>query len=720
MVSPSTPPGRANRIDQRDQDTAVVERNARPRYLLGVDTGGTFTDAAILDGVSRDVVASAKALTTKGDLAVGVTDAIRAAIASLPATIAPDQIALVSVSTTLATNAVVEGHGNAVALVLIGFDDDMVARTGLATAFPSLPILLVDGGHNHSGHEVCPLDVESLAKQLTAISVSAVAIASSFAVRNPAHELAARQVVIDQTGLPCTLSTELSSTLDAPRRALTAVLNARLVSRVSALIDAVERSMGEIGLACPLLIVKGDGTLALAESVAKRPIETVLSGPAASLVGAAWLSGLSDFLLSDMGGTTTDLGVLEHGVPRTNANGAEVGGWRTTVQAIDVRTVGLGGDSEVRLDPSAYRPASPSTMHAYWPVSVGPRRIVPISLLAHRFPSVLSSLRVDIADADISSLHGAFLVRPFASTTHSDERQVNDDHALSPRERELLDAVQDEPVSARTVLKTAGAQRSLLRLQTLGLLHFSSFTPSDAAHVLGLQQNWSSEAALLCGQLQVRLVQMKRPNVDDVRLFAEAVWSETVRRSAREVLHVAMQNPDPRKRVVASEGVDVLLDAVCGLSNGLLGNTQIAVQPNLPLVAVGGPVKVFYPEVGRRLKANVVFPPFCDVANAVGAATASISRTVVVTIEGIGDGVLRVHSMSRVQTLNSAAEALNLAEVEARATACREVEQMGGYVEHVEVRIEKHRLPGAQNDDGLYSAVVTAEARGFPSARAPR
>jgi N-methylhydantoinase A/oxoprolinase/acetone carboxylase beta subunit len=95
------------------------------------------------------------------------------------------------------------------------------------------------------------------------------------------------------------------------------------------------------------MIVKGDGTLALAQSVAKRPIETVLSGPAASLVGARWLSGLDNFILSDMGGTTTDVGALIDGLPRVNPEGAEVGGWRTMVRAIDVRTIGLGGDSEV-------------------------------------------------------------------------------------------------------------------------------------------------------------------------------------------------------------------------------------------------------------------------------------------------------------------------------------------------------------------------------------
>src|SRR4029079_1232541 len=122
------------------------------------------------------------------------------------------------------------------------------------------------------------------------------------------------------------------------------------ISRISMLIEAVHRVMMELGIRSPLMVVKGDGTLALAERVAKRPIETVLSGPAASLVGARWLCGLDDFVMSDMGGTTTDTGILIAGRPKITGEGAELGGWRTMVKAIAVKTIGLGGDSEITID----------------------------------------------------------------------------------------------------------------------------------------------------------------------------------------------------------------------------------------------------------------------------------------------------------------------------------------------------------------------------------
>ena len=144
------------------------------------------------------------------------------------------------------------------------------------------------------------------------------------------------------TGKPVTLSTELTSSLDAPRRALTAVLNARLISRISLLIDAVRLAMAHLQISCPLMVVKGDGSLARAENVALKPIETVLSGPAASLVGAKWLSGLDDFIMSDIGGTTTDIGILQNGRPQVRKR-APSRRLAHQGEAIDVMTTVLGG-----------------------------------------------------------------------------------------------------------------------------------------------------------------------------------------------------------------------------------------------------------------------------------------------------------------------------------------------------------------------------------------
>ena len=493
---------------------------ASATYLIGVDTGGTYTDAAVIEAKGHKVVASAKSITTKGDLSIGVSGAITAAIAALPRGLHPENIALVSVSTTLATNAVVEGHGSAVGVILIGFDQAMAERTGIAKAFPGMPMAMIAGGHDHTGAEAQPLDAVALEAAAAAMPVDAFAIASAFAVRNPAHEHAARDLVARVTGKPVTLSTELTSSLDAPRRALTAVLNARLISRISMLITAVRKSMAELGIDCPLMIVKGDGTLALAERVALRPIETVLSGPAASLVGASWLCGRRDFIMSDMGGTTTDLGVLRDGRPQVAEQGAEVGGWRTMVKAIDVRTIGLGGDSEIGIGLDGK-------------LTVGPQRVAPVSLLASRYPEVIAMLEADLADTEGGSLHGRFVLRPFGATGSAQAAE------LAPRERELLAMIGERPLPLRKVAVSSAAQRALAALKRKGLVQTGGFTPSDAALVLGLQDNWPGGAARLAAQLLVRFREMKLGDDARVEAFCREVWSETVRLTCRVILDTA-------------------------------------------------------------------------------------------------------------------------------------------------------------------------------------
>ena len=131
-------------------------------YLIGIDTGGTYTDAAIIDPANHKVLATAKALTTKGDLAIGVGEAVSLATDKLGGGFDPSSVALISVSTTLATNAVVEGHGSAVGVILIGFDDAMVERTGIVKSFPGIRIAKIAGGHDHNGEVMSSLREQPL------------------------------------------------------------------------------------------------------------------------------------------------------------------------------------------------------------------------------------------------------------------------------------------------------------------------------------------------------------------------------------------------------------------------------------------------------------------------------------------------------------------------------------------------------------------------------
>jgi N-methylhydantoinase A/oxoprolinase/acetone carboxylase beta subunit len=662
----------------------------RPSFLIGIDTGGTYTDAAVIAAKDHRVVSSAKALTTRGDLAIGVTEAMGGALERLgPAREAA--ISLVSVSTTLATNAVVEGHGGLVCVILIGFDRSMIARSGIEAAFPGMALAVVSGGHDHNGDEKHPLDEAALTAALAEHSakVEAFAIAAQFAVRNAAHECRARDLVIALTGKPVTMSNELSSDLDAPRRALTAVLNARLISRITLLIDAVRRAMAGFGLACPLMIVKGDGTLALADAVAQKPIETVLSGPAASLVGARWLSGLDDFIMADMGGTTTDLAMLIGGRPKVSARGAELGGWRTMVKAIEVKTIGLGGDSEIAFAADGR-------------LTVGPQRIIPVSLIAARFPEVIAALEAELAAPEISTLAGRFIMRPLGW-----QAEEAASHGLSQRESEILSTVESRPKPLHKVAASAGAQRAVNALRRKGLIQLAGFTPSDAAHVLDMQANWSRPAAVLSAKLMARLRDMKMPTAPRLEAFVQQVWNEVVSLSGRALLEMAL----PLARPGPNDGA--LIEAVCR-GEDLLGKARVAISPAIAVVAVGAPAKVYYGEVAARLRADISFPEFCDVANAVGAATGVVARSVNVQVISEGGGIFRVHAPDGVHVFSGARPALEKAQAAARAAARASVLAMGAGEPEIRLAVAKHMLPDAVDDNGLFSASVTAEAIGRP------
>jgi N-methylhydantoinase A/oxoprolinase/acetone carboxylase beta subunit len=347
---------------------------------LGLDTGGTFTDAVLLaDG--RELIASAKALTTPWNLAIGISEAIHSVLGRLPAA-ERRAVSLVSVSTTLATNAVVENRFSPVCTLLIGFDDAMAERSGLQRRGTAGAVVRIQGGHTATGEEEDPLDEAAVERAVSehGTKAEAFAVAAHFSVRNPLHELRARKIIRTLSPKPVTCAHELSSKLDAPRRALTAALNARLTPQIRHLIEALAGVLKEESIDAPLMIVKGDGSLMKAEIALEYPVETILSGPAASVVGAGFLTGLEDFVVSDMGGTTTDVAVVSGRRPVINADGALVGTWRTMVEAVDVRTCGLGGDSEVHFDREPR-------------LRVGPRKAMPLSLMAHRFPAVLKRLQ---------------------------------------------------------------------------------------------------------------------------------------------------------------------------------------------------------------------------------------------------------------------------------------------------------------------------------------
>jgi N-methylhydantoinase A/oxoprolinase/acetone carboxylase beta subunit len=662
---------------------------------LGLDTGGTFTDAVLLaDG--RRVIASAKELTTPWNLAVGLGRAIRAVLGELPPQAARADVSLVSVSTTLATNAVVENRFSAVCTLLIGFDEAMTERSGIGKRGTGA-VVRVRGGHSATGEEMDALDEAAIEAAVAAHDreVEAFAVAAHFSVRNPAHELRARQIIRALSRKPVTCAHELSARLDAPRRALTAVLNARLTPQIRHLIEALSRVLVEESVDAPLMIVKGDGSLMKAEVALEYPVETILSGPAASVVGAGFLTGLADFVVSDMGGTTTDIAVVSNGRPAVRAEGALVGGWRTMVEAVDVRTSGLGGDSEVSFDRQL-------RLH------VGPRKAMPLSLLAHEFPQTLEELR---ALAELAHLP------PFATQFAFRNPDREAPAHLSPTEKRVWESLAREPRRVSSIVRNGAGLEALRRLADAGVATIAAFTPSDAMHVLGRQTGWNREAAE-CGA-RILAIEERNGRAAGAAASAEAMSERTrehvVRETVRVLLAAALAGDPGLEAAAAGWGVlgDRLFEAVCA---GRPFSTLLRAELGLsrPLIAIGAPVGAYYPEVARRLGAPLSIPTHASVCNAVGAVAGVVSQTAEVLVDQPSFNVFRVHDPAGSRDYPGSEAALEHAHRVARVLALGAAHRAGAADPQVSIEVIEKRALVGPGTDYLAEARVRATAVGRP------
>lgn len=663
--------------------------------LLGIDTGGTFTDAVLFDDTGSGpaaVVAKAKSLTTKTDLAIGIGHAVKAVLSRSPWP--ASAIGLVSLSTTLATNALIEGQGERVAFVAIGFDARDLQRAGLAEALGDDPVVRLPGGYTSHGSEVLPLDMQGLLERLEGLAgeVSGFAVAGYFAVRNPAQELAVRDALIERTGLPVTCSHELSSQLNGPKRALTTVLNARLIGMIDRLNQAAGSVIAESGIDAPLMVVRGDGALVSADFARRRPIETILSGPAASLVGGRFLTGASAAFVNDIGGTTSDIAMLENGLPRIDPDGARVGGHRTMVEAVAMHTFGLGGDSEVRLGGPALAPV----------IELGPRRLVPVSLLAHDHRDVVyAALDSQLRSSLASRRDGRFaLLGPSQIRT-----------GLTGREDRLLARLTDRPQALASLLEGNSEEAALNGLVGRGLAQVGGLTPSDALHVLDRQSGWDKEAARKALSLFGRIRNgAGQPFNTDPYCLAEDIARRVERRSADIILQTALENSGDDGELVHHALVRRILDRNgAGETQGR--TVQFSLKLDRPVIGLGASAHIYHPHAAKLLGVDAIIPEHADVANAVGAVVGQVSTRAEVTVIQPEEG--RFHVSGLEKPFPGETEAFEAAEQSARAQADALARQAGALEFGISVTRQEKRAE-IEGRDQLVEAVFMARATGRP------
>jgi N-methylhydantoinase A/oxoprolinase/acetone carboxylase beta subunit len=656
---------------------------------LGIDTGGTYTDAVLVDHASGKVLAGAKALTTRHDLSVGIGQAVAAVFNGQA--MSPAEVDLVALSTTLATNAIVEGRGSLVCLLLIGYDPALIRQYGFERDLVTRDVVYLRGGHDGMG-EAEPLDEAAAREAILARrdQVEAFAVSGYFGVRNPSHELRVRALVEELTALPVTCGHELTTRLNAVRRATTTALNARLIPLLRELIATVRHTLDEQGIVAPLMVVKGDGSLVRAEWAMQRPIETILSGPAASVVGAWHLAGCRDVWVVDVGGTTTDIAVLHDGRPRLNPEGAQVGEWRTMVEAGDVHTVGLGGDSQVYLNNEGR-------------LIIGPRRVVPLCLLASEHPGVIDELQRQMGTRQREGLSGQFVLV-----------QRRTAHALSDRDRDLLSYLTAGPQSLSSLVRKlhygALIMRQIESLEARGLVLRAGFTPTDALHVLGRFERWDAEASRLGAELLAVQTDLSP------EAFCERVVADVSNRVTTELISKVLSDevalPDWEREPLAA--------ALLARALGNVPYSDLDCQLGLrqPVVAVGAPVEAYLPRVARQLRTELVIPPHAEVANAVGAVAGGVVQELRVAIRPLNaDQRFRLHLPDGVHDFATVEESVAYA-YQVVPTRLKALARQAG-AEQIEVQTTRvdHNVPVAAGwEQHVYLGTeLTFTAVGRPS-----
>lgn len=611
---------------------------------LGIDTGGTFTDAVLVDD-DKQIIAAEKSLTTRFDLSVGIGDVV----GKLPADLLSD-ISMVSLSTTLTTNSVVEDQGAPVGVLLPGYTEAQVKKSGLLEILPPQLVIILDGGFDAVGKEHQALDEVAAKEAILKLQdqVSAFSISSMFGTRNTSHENRLKTMVTELTGMPVICGYELASSLGAPRRALTAALNARMVPPIKELIASVSRILERHQIEAPLMIVKGDGSLASVDNAIEKPIGTVLSGPAASVIGACQLSGLQNAIVADMGGTTTDIAVVSNGQPELCADGARIGDWQPMVEAVRVSSVGLGGDSEVRFG-------------GHKGLVIGPRRVVPTCLLGHLYPEIIPKLESQLSGM-VSASSNRFVMR-----LENNAALLNQ---LNKAERAAWESLGDGPVELDAIV--AGNRefaRALAKLKRLGLAIYSGFTPSDAVHVLGINSHWNKRAAELSVNIWMRqmrfLYGFGKWQADDIEFASRQVYDLVITTIRRLLIEVGLNESEFTNGNTRTDSmVDLITKMILqgGSDSDRIPLFKLDFASDYPIVAVGAPAASYYKDVAESMHIGLHLPDHADVANAFGAVMGSIVQRAQMTVTQPQHGVFCLFSNNEPKQFDSLAEARAYAE----------------------------------------------------------
>ncbi|MFW6019092.1 MAG: hydantoinase/oxoprolinase N-terminal domain-containing protein [Bacteroidales bacterium] len=635
------------------------------RYLIGIDTGGTFTDGVLLNYANREVVSAAKSLTTRQDLKQGVIKVLKKL--TIPENC---NIKLVGISSTLATNSIVEGKARKVALLLIGYQPELVENYGLESEFATEDLTYIDGGHKAQGEELAPLDEDAIRDWIKQKQheVDAIAVSSYFSPLNPSHEKRALEIIAEGSNLPVVMGHQLSTKLNSVKRAATASVNASLVSIMQDFLQSVNKSLAELNIEAPLMIVRGDGTLMPYEEALQKPVETVMSGPAASAIGGKFLSNLNQSLVIDMGSTTTDLALVENARVVVSETGAKVGDIQTAVEAAQIRTISLGCDSRISFNSKGE-------------ANLGPDRVRSLSQISLYYPQIKDTL-FELSKNNFAKLKGPYDIEFWHLYR---QLEPHTEQLLTKQQKAVIENLKTPKQLSELMDEFQVCHPEHLHMHDLihqGYIECSTLNSTDLLHTTGAMELWDNEAASYATQCFSKIQNLKK------RELIDTVFDIMQDRLVEEILLYMANRDTPKQsmpgRIDGKWGKWLLHEILYHHSNLL----SLELTSKIPVIGTGAPAKHFMKEVTRLINTRLYLPKYNEVANAVGAVSGSISETREAIVFVKEDGENYTYQMKyqhSIENFNSYNEACEEAEQKVYQLAKDATIKAGGTDPHTEV-----------------------------------
>lgn len=638
------------------------------RYLIGIDTGGTFTDGILLNYSTREVVSASKSLTTHKDLKQGVIKVLKNL--EIPEGY---NIKLVGISSTLATNSIAEGKARKVALLLIGYQKAVVDNFGLEENFATTDLTYLEGGHNARGIEMHPLDTEAVKNWIREKKneVDAVAISSYFSPINTSHEEKAFEIIKQETNLPVVLGHQLSTKLNSVKRAATASINASLVAVMQDFLQSVSNSLDELGIKTPLMIVRGDGTLMPHNEALQKPVETVLSGPAASAIGGRFLSNENRSLVVDMGSTTTDMALVENSRVVVSESGAKVGNTDTAVEAARIRTISLGCDSRITLTNNGMK--------------VGPDRVRSLAQISAKYDYIADTLK-SLTENDYENLKSVYDLEFWHLYQSLD---AHTEASLTSQQKAVIDNLH-QPIQLSKLMDEFNVLHPE-HLNLHGLIHqgyveCSTLNPTDLLHANNTMDLWDNESASTAMKGYCKLHNISK---DD---FFEKAFDTIENRLVEEIiLYLASAELDDKEmpsHIDGSWGEWFLKEILYDKSDLL----ALKINGKLPIIGSGAPARHFLRNVSKLINTKLNLPKYSAVANAIGAVSGSVSETreaIVFIYEDNEKYTYQVKYQDKSENHETYEEACDVAEETAYQLAHEATLQAGGTDPFTEVKRKK-------------------------------